>query len=252
MNYGLYLAAGGLQVAEYRQGVIANNLANAETVGFKRDLAAVMARPQATDEDPALAALQDPTTALLGGGTFAAPNEIDLTQASLKSTKAPLDLGLEGKGFFTVQGTDGKSYLTRDGRFTMNTAGTLVNADGRPVLNDAGSPITLNAAKDVTVDPSGRIAQNGTVVGTLGIVNPKDASQLRKVGNNLLTVDDASTLTPATSAQVRQGAVEASGVDPSIEMVNMIENQRIYDANAKQIQAYDRLAQTANQVGRVG
>ena len=193
-----------------------------------------------------------------GGGVFPVNGGIDLSPASLDKTGNPTDVALTGPGFFTVQGDKpGQKLLTRDGRFLMNNEGYLVTAgDNRAVLTADGEPIKLNAALKVTIMPNGRITQSdGTGASTgvqLGVVDVSDPRKLRKVGSNLLTVTNPDTLTtlPASS-RVQQGYLEASGVEPIVEMVNMMEGQRAFEANARMITFQDQTLQQLNSIGRV-
>src|SRR5438105_2371537 len=119
MIYGLYLSATGVLANSYRQDVIANNLANSETVGFKKDLALFQQRGTEAQER----GTPDESSRLLeglGGGLLAAPTSMDLSQGDLEHTGNPLDVGLEGPGFFAVKESDGATRLTRDGRFMLD------------------------------------------------------------------------------------------------------------------------------------
>lgn len=253
MLYGLYLSAAGMQAQENRQSVISNNLANALTHGFKRDLAVMQARQNATHEDPTMRQYQIPVLKNQGGGVTIAGGGIDLSQAALVRTQNPTDLALNGKGFFQVQGDHaGEKLLTRDGTFLLNSNGTLVTADGgRPVLSDAGQPIQLNRNQPITVGPTGTITQAGGSV-KLGLADVSDSRRLIKLGGNLLTTDkpDAATaISPET--QVEQGQLEQSGVDPIVEMVTMMEGQRAFEANAKMITYQDTTLSELNTIGKV-
>jgi flagellar basal-body rod protein FlgF len=254
MLYGLYVSASGMQAQEQRQDVITNNLANANTNGFKRDLAVVQSRANPAYEDPTLAQYRLGILANQGGGVLLKNGGVDLTQANLQQTGITTDFALQGRGFFVVQGaTAGQTALTRDGQFVINNQGTLVTAgSGRPVLSSDGQPITLDPAKPLTVDASGKISQGGGAGAQLKLVDVNDARQLVKLGGNLMTVNDDKTLkdvSPETT--IRQGSVELSGVDPIVEMVNMMEGQRAFDANAKLITMQDQTLQQANGIGKV-
>lgn len=260
MIYGLYLSAAGLQAQQARQNVLSNNLANAQTAGFKRDLATMQARANAVDEDPRMSRYRLPILQDQGGGVFASRGQgIDLTPASLESTGNPTDLALDGRGFFTVQGDlPGQKLLTRDGRFLLNSEGTLITANaGRPVLNADGEPIQLNPTLPITIDARGRISQGDAAPGgangmQLGVVDVPDPRRLLKLGANLLTVDRPAALAeipPATT--IRQGSLENSGVEPITEMIHMMEGQRAFEANARLITFQDQTLQQLNQVGRI-
>jgi flagellar basal-body rod protein FlgF len=253
MIYGLYLSAAGLQAQEARQTVTSNNLANAQTVGFKRDLAVMRARANAVDEDPRMAKYRVPVMDDQGGGVFAVNGGVDLSQGAFQTTGNKTDLALDGRGFFTVQGDKpGQKVLTRNGQFLLDAEGMLVTTKGRPVLSAAGEPIKLNPTLPVTVDKAGAITQGDAAGVKLGIVNVADPRRLVKLGGNLMTVDAPSAMSDAPAATaVRQGKLELSGVEPVQEMISMMEGQRAFEANARMITFQDQTLQQLNQIGRV-
>jgi flagellar basal-body rod protein FlgF len=252
MNYGLYLSAMGAQVQMERQAVVTNNLANAQTTGFKRDLVIQQARLSAAYEDPKMAAYRLPGLNNQGGGVFNINGGIDLSQGTLKDSGNPLDIALNGRGFFTVQGDKGTTLLTRDGHFDRDQDGQLLSS-GRPVLDKDGNPITLSLNGDVTIAKNGNIAQGGIDTGvSLGIVNVADSQQLIKMGaNRLRAVDGANLAQAPADTQVMQYKLEESGVNEMTEIVNMIEGQRAFEANAKMISYQDQTMSLLNTVGRI-
>jgi flagellar basal body rod protein FlgG len=259
MLYGLYLSASGLQAQEKRQSVITNNLANANTTGFKRDLAVVQARANAAYEDPRMSQYRHGILGKQGGGVLVHGAGVDLTQSTLLRTGNPTDLALEGRGFFVLQGeNDGQTALTRDGRFLVSSEGTLVSStSGRPVLNSEGAAIKLDPALPVVVDATGRLTQSDAsgqdiASAQLKLTDVADARRVVKLGRNMMTVDDPKALQDISpSTIVRSGHLEQSGVDPVVEMVNMMEGQRIFDANAKMISYQDQTLQQLNTIGRI-
>ena len=181
---------------------------------------------------------------------------MDLTQGALQKSTSPTDLALDGPGFFVLQGdAGGKPILTRDGNFQVNNSGTLVQAASRrAVLGADGEPIKLNPDSNVavTVDKNGTITQGNDGAAQLKLVDVTDSRRLIKLGGNTMTVDDEQVITAAkTSTLVRSGSLEQSGVNPIVEMVNMMTGQRIFDANAKMISMQDTTLQLLNGVGRV-
>jgi flagellar basal body rod protein FlgG len=255
MLSGLYVSAAGLQAQEARQSVIANNLANANTHGFKRDLTVMQARRNAIQEHPELAPYQLPVLANQSGGVTGSGGGIDMTQGPLTSTKNPTDVALMGSGFFEVQGDKpGEKLLTRDGSFLLNQDGTLVTANGgRPVLSSQGQPIVLNPNLPVQISTTGMITQGDGSAGVqLGLTDVSDPRQLVKLGSNLLTVTNPQALTAISpNTQVKQGHVEESGVNPAVELVNMMQGQRAFDANAKMITYQDTTLSELNTIGKV-
>ena len=142
MNYGLYVSAAGALANSYRQDVVANNLANVDTVAFKRDLALMQGRRTESSHGGGQR-YSNPLLEKLGGGLFALPTHTDFSPSSLDLTHNPYDLALAGKGFFQVRNQDQIQY-TRDGRFKLNDQNQLVTVtDHLPVLDESGTPITL-------------------------------------------------------------------------------------------------------------
>ncbi len=253
MLYGLYLSAAGMQAQEKRQAVLTNNLANAQTTGFKRDLTVMQSRLNEAKEHGAAAQYQVPVLENQGGGVTLGGTVVDLSQGSFKRTDEPGDMALSGRGFFTVQGAQGQKLLTRDGQFMVNEQGTLVTASGgNAVLGADGMAITVKPGVDVTIDEQGVVSQKGQAAGKLGLADVTDARRLVKLGGNLLTVDDPKALVAApVQTGVKQGFLEESGADPMVEMVTMMEGQRAFEANAKMITYQDTTLQEVNTIGRV-
>lgn len=251
MLYGLYLSASGLKAQETKQAVISNNLANAQTPGFKRDLAVMRSRLNEAKENPAMGAYRDGLMSEEGGGVLVDGTYMDMSQGSVKTTGSANDLALDGRGFFTVSGPNGQRLLTRDGSFLQQN-GSLVTKDGAVVLGADGQPIKLKAGVPIKVEEDGTILQDNNAVGKVGIVDVKDSRDLVKVGGNLMTTDKADAITAAPAETVvRQGSLEQSGVDPMAEIVAMMEGQRVFDANAKMISYQDTTLQEINTIGRV-
>ena len=257
MNYGLYLSASGVLTNMHRQDVIANNLANAQTVGFKRDLAAFSQRAPESQEDLVDVDLAQDLLDRLGGGVLVAPTRTDFRDGALSETGNDLDLAISGRGFFTVQTVeDGRlaTRLTRDGRLTLSRDGRLVTDVGRhPVLDTEGLPITLDRAQPVRIDDHGTIRQGNGVVAQLGLADVADDRQIRHLGRGLYEAPAASVTTaPRPAGLVQQGWLEQANVDPVREMVNMIETTRAIDQNATLLRYHDLVMDRAvNVVGRV-
>jgi flagellar basal-body rod protein FlgF len=252
MNYGLYLSAMGAQAQMQRSTVVTNNIANARTTGFKRDLVTMVARQNAAYEDPRMATYRLPVVKDQGGGVYAENGGIDLSQGTLKTTGEPMDVALNGRGFFTVAGDKGTTLLTRDGHFQVDSAGHLLSS-GKPVLGKDGQPITLELKGDVVIGSDGTITQSGADTGmALGIADVSDSKQLIKMGGNMLRAADGVTLAQAPAdTQVMQGNLEESGVNEMVEIVNMIEGQRAFEANTKMMSYQDQTMSLLNTVGRV-
>jgi flagellar basal-body rod protein FlgF len=179
----------------------------------------------------------------------------DFGQGSLHRTDAPLDLAIDGRGFFQVQTPDGPRY-TRDGRFRLDDQAQLVAAGGQPVLDDGGGPITLDPTKGpVTIAPDGTVSQ-GTGkdmirVARVGVVDFSDLSGLQKTGDNLYRNGSNLQPTPVTDARIRQGMLESSNVNPILEITRMIEVSRAYEQLAKMIDSQaDLSTQAVQQLGK--
>jgi flagellar basal-body rod protein FlgF len=251
MNYGLYLSASGVMANSYRQDVIANNLANSETVGFKRDLALFQERRTALQERGG-AGYSDPILEHLGGGILATPTLVDTHQGDLEPTSNPLDVAIKGDGYFAV--IDGKDkHLTRDGRFMMNRNGDLIlsTEQGNQVVDDKGKPITLDTGAPVLIAGNGDITQNGVTVAKIGLYGVPDPSKFTKQGGTMLAYPDPSQLRPATGT-LHSGYQERSNVDPTIELAQLMDTQRQLEANANMIKYQDSMLQRlVNNVGKI-
>lgn len=235
MVRGLTAASMGMIAQMAGQDITANNLANANTAGYKRDVpsfesllsSAVGAAP-ATHVTPR-------------GGT-------DFAQGVLKDTGDKLHLALEGEGFFAVQTPAGPAY-TRNGSLSVSADGYLATQSGNKVLGASG-PIRIGRG-DVSVDPQGLVSQNGAVVDTLQVVRFANQGALSKVGGGMWSAGGAVPA-PATGTTVRQGYLESSNVNSVSEMVSMITAFRTFEASQKAIQAQDStLDKCVNEVGRV-
>lgn len=230
MDRGLYLAASGMLAEQVRQNQIANDLANASTPGYKSDRTM-------QQSFGSLLLGNSRTGQSIGSQTTAVQvtREVtDFTPQPVKDTGEPLDFAVVGNGFFALQTANGARY-TRNGQFTANNQGQLVTADGDRVLGRNGRPLTIGA--DGRVDPR----QLNVVL----LTNPK------KGGDNLVTGTPGR---PAgqVAGQVRSGALEGSGADPTEAMVDMIASMRAYESGQKVIQTLDtELGKAASDVGRV-
>ena len=230
MDRGLYIAASGMLAEQVRQDQIANDLANASTAGYKAD--------RTTQQSfGSLLLTNSVTGATIGSQTTAVQvtgTVTDFTPQPLKDTGEPLDFAVNGDGFFAVRTNQGTRY-TRDGQFAANAQGQLTTATGNLVLGRNNQPITLGA--DGKVDPR----QLNVVL----LNNP------RKVGDNLIT-GTPGAVAGQTAGQVRAGALEGSGADPTSAMVDMIASMRAYESGQKVIQTIDEtLGKAASSVGTV-
>jgi flagellar basal-body rod protein FlgG len=227
-----------------RQEVVANNLANALTTGFKRTDSAT--RPFDTMLLRNMAMPGQPEIGSTDMGAQVDRLDVVVTQGPLKSTGNQLDLALAGDGWFAVR-TQGGTRYTRDGSFSLDADGTLVTKDGNAVLGQDG-PIRLARDAAVGIQDDGSVTQDGRIVGRLQVVALRQDS-LATEGGNL--VDGTVGGTP--DARVRQGYLEGSTVNVVSEMVELIRVMRSFESNQKAVQAQDEtLQQALTRVGVVG
>lgn len=257
MSYGLYLSAAGALSSMHRQDVLANNLANMNTVGFKPDQ--VVSRQRLPERLESPNGYVDPKWMLeqLGGGQFIDPTRVNMMQGDLVSTGNDLDVAISGDGMFVVAGATGTGpehvRMTRDGRFTLNEAGELVMAaNGRRVLDTGNQPIELTPGVPVRIDTAGGVRQNGAIVATLQLVDAPPGT-LVKEGENLMRYADGETPTPRPfTGRLEQGHTEASAVDPIMTMNGMMAAAKSAQSNLKMMQYHDQLlGQVFNTFGRV-
>jgi flagellar basal-body rod protein FlgF len=236
------------QLAAYRaMDVIANNLANVSTPGFKREAAkfeeyVTQMRPSEEQKGP------QSVSFVKDAGVMR-----DVGQGNVEQTGAPYDVAIAGKGFFAVQTATGMRY-TRDGHFSLDANGNLVTSQGYQVQGDGGAITITPNDGDIHIAPDGTISSVvrgvGNQIGKLKVVDFADSSALTKQGANLYSTGQTPT-TPAT-VSLQQGALEASNVQPVIEISHMIEVMRAYEATATlsksqedlMRQAIDKLGQT--------
>ena len=247
MPYGLYISAEGAQAQNRRLEVVANNLANVETVGFKRQLAGFQARfTEAADQGldmPGQGTLAD-----LGGGVLFREAKTDFSPGPLKHSKLPTDLAINGDGFFAVQ-KGGKAMLTRAGNFALTADGVLVTQQGYPVLSENNSPIAIDPEGGPwAFQQDGTLAQDGEIQ-ALALVRPKSLGDLAHAAENLfLPLGPIGPVEPE-SRQVQVGMYETSTVQPTHEMIEMIEASRAFEANVNMIRSQDQMI--GNLVSRV-
>lgn len=247
MIYGMYQSAAGMMVNEYRQSVISNNIANADTVGFKREIASFAERMPAAEAGQRVGPSSE-TLGSLSGGLWLGETRTDHAPGAFERTGEPLDAAIEGTGFFVVRAA-GQDLVTRDGRFVMDERGRLRSAaDGAEVLGVGGVPIRLNPrAHSTQITEDGDIRQDGVRVARLALADFADYRALQKVGAGRF--DPSQAQPTSVAARVIGGHVERSGTQPVQEMVQMIEAARAYQINAQMIALQDQsIGRLINQV----
>ena len=258
MIRALWTAASGMQTQQLNMDVIANNLANVNTNGFKKsraDFQDLMYQNLKTVGAPSTNSTQIPSGIQVGLGSKVASVTKDFSAGTLTQTTNSLDLAIAGTGFFQIHMPDGTTAYTRDGSFKQDSQGNLVNSDGYPLT--PGIVIPANATT-VTIGNDGTVSalQAGqttpTTVGTIQLATFSNPAGLSSMGNDLYQATDSSgTATTGTAGQnglgtISQGYLEMSNVSVMEEMVNMITSQRAYETNSKVVTASDQMLQTTN------
>lgn len=240
MPYGMYISAEGATAQAQRLEIIANNLANADTAGFKQDVPTFQARFAEAIQD-GLARPHDGSINDIGGGVKLMDVTTDQTEGQLKDTGNDLDVAINGPGFFMVRGADGKQYLTRAGAFALDVEGRLVTETGhQSVLDQSGSPIEIDRDLPWSMSQDGFISQDGGVT-ALGLSQPKSFDDMVKVGNNLFQTLGPVQPVPVAERNLRQGFLEMSGASPVRQMMSMIETTRAFEANTRMVQNQDSM-----------
>ena len=242
---GIQSLVSTMQVQWQRHEVLANNLANLSTPGFKQDdLAPAPDRPA---EAPGISVNGGST---MPGGILGMVQWTDYSQGALQETGRNLDVALNGPGFLVVETPNGPRY-TRAGAFSVSNAGRLITVTGFPVVGEQG-PITLGGTR-VTITPRGEIQQDGQQVGTLKVVDFPKPYRLLKEGNGLFApADPSSAPQPAKDFEVVAGALENSNVNAVETMVSMIDVLRRYEAAQRAIQAvHEASRQATSEIGKV-
>ena len=266
---GIYTAVSGAVAQSAQLDTIANNIANANTPGFKKDkqlfkeyLTSYEKQPEVL-EVPKIPASIESFYPLNGGDKSYVDVQgttTSFTQGALKLTGNALDLGLEGDAFFEIQ-TPGGPRFTRNGNFTINGSGQVVNKDGFPLLlsGEEGQPaeeriIQIEDQKKFNVTAQGDVFVNGENLGKLSLKATTEKDALHKQGSSLYTIRENfdNQIVDATNFRVHQGAFEQSNVNIVQEMTNMINASRVFESTQKVIQAYDQMnSKLANDVPKL-
>jgi flagellar basal-body rod protein FlgF len=238
MLYGTYLSASGMALNQAQQDVLANNLANVDTAGFKRDLAVFQERLQAGKQGGNFGFIPE-NLKRSTGGAFISTVQTDFSDGSLVQTDNNLDLAIKGPGFLTIQDGDKVRY-TRDGRLAVADGRLVTEIGGKPVLDDRGQEIDVLdfSSKELRIDSQGNLWAKNQQLANLGIVEFDQPQNIKKIGGNLF--DAAGEEPRSVETQVVSGAVEASTVSPTTEMVDMIKASRSYQINAQMISLQDQ------------
>lgn len=258
MLKSLNTAATGMAAQQSNMDVIANNIANVNTTGFKKSRAEFEDLVYQTIREPGSASglnAQSPNGVQVGLGVRTAATQKDFGLGSAVMTKNPLDIQIEGSGFFQVLTPDGEIAYTRDGSFKKDANGRVVDKNGNTLQPEIVIPpnisgIEIGSAGEVRVIQG--LNDPGTTIGQIDIVNFVNPAGLRSAGKNLFQPTPSSGQPVGTrpglngSGYLAQGQLEASNVNIADEMVSMIMAQRAYETNSKVIQASDQMLQSVN------
>ena len=260
MMRSLWISKTGLEAQQTNMDVISNNLANVSTNGFKRGRAVFEDLLYQTLRQPGAQSSQQtqlPTGLQLGTGVRPVATERIFTQGNLQLTSNPLDMAINGQGFFQVLLPDGTTAYTRDGQFHSDSQGALVTSGGyhvQPAITIPANSLSVTVARDGTVSVTRAGSTTPTTVGTIQLVNFVNAAGLQSMGENMYLETAASgtanTNTPGTNGLglLQQSYVETSNVNVVEELVNMIQTQRAYEINSKSIQTADQMLQRLAQL----
>ncbi len=255
MNQALWVAKTGLDAQQTRMSVISNNLANANTTGFKRGRAVFEDLLYQNVRQVGSQSAQDaqlPTGLNLGTGVRLVATDKLFTQGNSIETGNPLDMEIQGRGFFQVVLPDGTQGYTRDGSFHTDSQGQVVDASGnvlQPAITIPVDAQNVSIGLDGVVSITTQGSATPTQVGTIQLADFVNPNGLQPIGKNLF-IESAASGSPQTGTpglnglgEVNQGALESSNINIVEELVNMIEAQRSYEMNSKAISATDRMLQ---------
>ncbi len=259
MMKALYTSATGMKAHQFLLDVIANNLANINTTGYKR----VQVNFQDLLYDKFVAAgsesaqgIETPTGLQVGSGVRVVATNKVFTQGVQENTGRTLDLAIQGKGFFQITHPDGTVVYTRDGTFHLNSAGEVVTSEGlklEPTMSITGEVVSISIGSDGTFSTQSTDGSSQSV-GTITLATFPNPAGLESMGRNLLRETTASgTATTGTPGQtgigeIMQGFRESSNVEVVTELVNLIIAQRAYETSARAIKAADDMLQTTNRI----
>lgn len=262
MLRGFYNAASGMTAQQRKTDMLNNNIANANTPGYKSDQSAIRTFPEQLLH--AENAGRGPhTIGSLGTGVYMQDQAPSFTPGELQETNAPADVALleaevpdeNGAVLFTVQGEDGTAY-TRNGNWTVDAEGFLTTAEGQYILNNEGAPVeTGNENFQITEDGT-VLLENGGEAGQLGVAYAPDTNDLVKTEAGLFEAEEelgAAADNEDVRYQMKQGFLEQSNTDSTQAMTELMEAYRMFESNQKVMQTYDRSMEKAvNEVGRLG
>lgn len=252
----LWICKTGLDGQQTNISVTSNNLANASTVGYKKSRAIFEDLLYQKVNQPGGRSTADaflPEGLMLGAGSRVVSTQKNFTQGAVETTDNTLDLMIQGSGFFEIEMPDGTTAYTRNGQFTRNDEGTIVTAEGYPLLPGITIPedatgVTISIDGQVSVQTAGQNAAQD--LGQITVSNFINPSGLEPIGNNLYVETSASGAPIQGIAgedglgTIRQGQLESSNVQVTEELVNLIQAQRVYEMNSKVLTTVDEMMGT--------
>lgn len=249
MLRGIYTSVSGMLAYESKLDVITNNLANASSTGYKRDIIYFdLDQVQNSNQQPGIQLVSE--MAASNSPVLSSKHSMDFSEGSLQKTDNPLDVALEGSGFFVVQTPNGIRY-TRNGNFSHDLQGQLTTREGFPVLGISGGPINVSGEK-VEINASGDVSVDGQVVDRLRLADFQQPSKLLgKEGNGLFKLIDPTVQESPSSARVWSGHLESSNVSVVSQMAELIETYRGFETYQKAVQFFDETIQKMQEIGRV-
>ncbi|MEJ2630754.1 MAG: flagellar basal-body rod protein FlgG [Acidihalobacter sp.] len=258
MNPALWIAKTGLDAQQTNMDVIANNLANVNTTGFKKGRASFEDLLYQNVRQPGGQSTQNtqlPSGLMLGTGVRIGSTEKIFTEGNIVQTGNNLDMAIQGQGFFQILMPDGSTAYTRDGSFQLDSNGQIVTSNGyplQPAITVPANTQSLTIGSDGTVTATVAGSNTPTQVGTVQLSNFINPAGLQPIGQNLFQETAASGAaqsgTPGLTGlgTLQQGALETSNVNTVESLVNMIETQRAYEINSKAISTTDQMLQYVN------
>ena len=233
---GVWSAAGGMRIESRRLEIIANNLANVSTTGYKRDVPFIQTFNEALESR--------------GTASPRLTSHVSLQEGAMKVTGNPLDIAIEGEGFLELSGAGGNRYV-KSASFTLSPDGRMLLPDGS-ALNGRGGPVMIDG-NEVSITSEGRVIVDGSEQDTLRVVAPGEAGRLVRSGNNLFMMRGEAREGREELFKVRQGYLESSNVDVVQEMINMIEASKAFEAYEKTLSTImnDVNYKTVNIIGKI-
>jgi flagellar basal-body rod protein FlgF len=243
MDNALYVGLSRQMVLKREMDIVANNIANADTNGFKFESLMTKetpARPASTSQGP------NPVRFVTASGVAR-----DFSQGNLRRTDGALDLAIDGAGFFKVTTKAGERF-TRDGHFRTDETGRVVTQAGAVVADEGGGEINIDPTKpgEITISPDGVVSQGSERIGKIGVFTFASLSALEKTGDNLYQNASNQPATATTDAKIRQGMLESSNVNPIVQITRMIEVNRAYESVTQMMGAQSALSRDS--IARLG